>query len=195
VPKVDSFQRLKTSPPIYYLTIEKKTIELSGKQCNQQQLFAEALFDQADIVWQKLKDRDFRQFLMTLKTMQQDIEGYDEESEAQEEFKDMMIQFTQETQQAENSSQVEADMWYLFDDKVVFKYKTFERFVKKSNKAVKKYELINFLKKNGAIKKDYFDKIKIKNIWYCPKFIEPVIERSTNIFKKDKKAEFDEKTT
>ena len=53
-------------------------------------------------------------------------------------------------------------------------------------------ELINFLKKNGAVKKDYFDKIKIKNIWYCPKFIEPVIERSTNIFKKDKKAEFDE---
>ena len=192
VPKVDSFQRLKTNPPIYFLTIEKKSIELTGKQCNQQQLFAEALFDQADIVWQKLKDREFRQFLMQLKTMQQDIEGYDEDAEAQEEFKDMMIQFTQETQQADNASQIEADMWYLFDDKVIFKYKTFERFIRKTNKTIKKFELINFLKKNGAIKKEYFDKIKTKNIWYCPKFIEPVIERSNNLFKRDK-AEFDGK--
>jgi hypothetical protein len=55
VPKVDSFQRLKTNPPIYFLTIEKKSIELTGKQCNQQQLFAEALFDQADICLAKIK--------------------------------------------------------------------------------------------------------------------------------------------
>jgi hypothetical protein len=74
---------------------------------------------------------------MTLKTMQQDIEGYDEEAEAQEEFKDMMIQFTQETQQAENSSQVEADMWYLFDDKVYSNIKHFERFVKNQTKLLK----------------------------------------------------------
>ena len=191
VPKVDSFQRLKTSPPIYFLTIEKKTVELTGKACNQQQLFAEALFDQADIVWQKLKDKDFRIFLMQLKSMQQDVEGYDEDTEAQEEFKDMMIQFTQETQQADNASQIEADMWYLFDDKIVFKYKTFERFIRKSNKTIKKFELINFLKKNGAVKKEYYDKIKIKNVWYCKKFIEPVIERSNNLFKR-KSAEFDD---
>ena len=87
----------------------------------------------------KLKDKEFRQFLMQLKTMQQDIEGYDEDSETQEEFKDMIIQFTQETQQADNASQIEADMWYLFDDKVIFKYKTFERFIRKTNKTIKKF--------------------------------------------------------
>ena len=38
--------------------------------------------------------------------MQQPIEGYDESNEAEEEFKDTMIQFTQETQQADNPSQV-----------------------------------------------------------------------------------------
>ena len=54
-------------------------------------------------------------------------------------------------------------------------------------------ELINFLKKNGAIKKEYFDKIKTKNIWYCPKFVEPVIERSNTLFKREK-AEFDVET-
>ena len=149
------------------------------------------MFDQADIVWQKLKDKDFRIFLMQLKSMQQDVEGYDEDTEAQEEFKDMMIQFTQETQQADNASQIEADMWYLFDDKIVFKYKTFERFIRKSNKTIKKFELINFLKNNGAVKKEYYDKIKIKNVWYCNKFIEPVIERSNNLFKR-KAAEFDD---
>ena len=58
--KLTAFKDLKTSPPIYFLTIEKKTVELTEKACNQQQLFAEALFDQADIVWQKLKDKDFR---------------------------------------------------------------------------------------------------------------------------------------
>ena len=147
MPKVDSFQRLKTNPPIYFLTIDKKTIELTGKECNQQQLFSEALFDQGDMVWQKLKDKDFRIFLNQLKAMQQDIEGYDEDKEAQEEFADLMIQFTQETQQADNPSQVEADMWFLHDGNVVFKYKTFERFVRKSDKSVKKFEIINLLKK------------------------------------------------
>ena len=98
--------------------------------------------------------------------MQQDIEGYDEDKEAQEEFADLMIQFTQETQQADNASQVEADMWFLHDSNVVFKYKTFERFIRKNNKAIKKFEIINTLKKNGSIKKEYYDKLKIKNIYY-----------------------------
>ena len=42
------------------------------------------------------------------------------------EFKDTMIQFTQETQQADNPSQVEAEMWYLHENLIVFKYRTFE---------------------------------------------------------------------
>ena len=56
---MDSFQVLKTKPPIYFLTIDKKTVELTGKQLNQQQLLSEQLFDQADIVWQKVKDKDY----------------------------------------------------------------------------------------------------------------------------------------
>lgn len=191
MPKVDSFQRLKTNPPIYFLTIDKKTIELTGKECNQQQLFSEALFDQGDMVWQKLKDKEFRVFLNQLKGMQQDIEGYDEDKEAQEEFADLMIQFTQETQQADNPSQVEADMWFLHDSNIVFKYKTFERFIRKTDKSVKKFEIINLLKKNGSIKKEYYDKLKLKNIWYCKKFEEPKIERSNILFKREK-APFEE---
>jgi hypothetical protein len=123
--------------------------------------------------------------------MQQDIEGYDEDKEAQEEFADLMIQFTQETQQADNASQVEADMWFLHDSNVVFKYKTFERFIRKNNKAIKKFEIINTLKKNGSIKKEYYDKLKIKNIWYCKKPEEPIIERSNVLFKREK-APFEE---
>ena len=64
----------------------------------------------------------------------------------------------------------------------------------KQNNLLKKWSIINFLKKNSAVKKEYYDKIKIKNVWYCNKFIEPVIERSNNLFKR-KVAEFDEKTS
>ena len=33
-------------PPHRFLTIDKKTVELTGKQLNQQQLLSEQLFDQ-----------------------------------------------------------------------------------------------------------------------------------------------------
>ena len=39
--------------------------------------------------------------------------------------------------------------------------------------------------------KTVYDKIKIKNVWYCNKFIEPIIERSNTLFKR-KAAEFDD---
>ena len=186
MPTMDSFQILKTKPPIYFLTIDKKTVELTGKQLNQQQLLSEQLFDQADIVWQKVKDKDYRVFLNKLKAMQQPIEGYDESNEGEEDFKDMMIQFTQETQQADNPSQVEAEMWYLHEKTIVFKYRTFERFIKKSDKAAKKFEIISMLKKNGCTKQDYSDKLKLKYIWLCKKMDEPVIERSNVKFTRAK---------
>jgi len=186
MPTMDSFQVLKTKPPIYFLTIDKKTVELTGKQLNQQQLLSEQLFDQADIVWQKVKDKDYRVFLNKLKAMQQPIEGYDESNEAEEDFKDTMIQFTQETQQADNPSQVEAEMWYLHENTIVFKYRTFERFIKKSDKAAKKFEIISMLKKNGCTKNDYSDKLKLKYIWLCKKMDEPVIERSHVKFQRAK---------
>ncbi len=192
MPTMDSFQVLKTKPPIYFLTIDKKTVELTGKQLNQQQLLSEQLFDQADIVWQKVKDKDYRVFLNKLKTMQQPIEGYDESNEAEEEFKDTMIQFTQETQQADNASQVEAEMWYLHEGLIVFKYRTFERFIKKSDKAAKKFEIISMLKKNGCTKHDYYDKLKLKYVWLCRKVDEPVIERSNIVFKR-RQAPFEKK--
>ena len=191
IPSIDSFQRLKTNPPIYFLTIGKRTVELNGKQLNQQQLLSEQLFDQADIVWMKLKDKEYRKFLTQLKQMQQDIEGYDEQKESAEEFKDTLIQFTQETQQADNPTQVEADMWYLHKNSIVFKYKTFERFVKKNNKSIKKFEIINFLKKNGCTKREYFDKLKLKNICYVEKVEQPIIERSNVLFKRER-APFEE---
>ena len=118
--------------------------------------------------------------------MQQPIEGYDESTEAEEDFKDLMIQFTQETQQADNPSQVEAEMWYLHENTIVFKYRTFERFIKKSDKAAKKFEIISMIKKNGCTKQDYFDKLKLKYVWLCKKMDEPVIERSNVKFTRAK---------
>ena len=184
MPTIDSFQVLKTKPPIYFLTIDKKTVELTGKQLNQQQLLSEQLFDQADIVWQKVKDKEYRVFLNKLKAMQQPIEGYYESNEAEEEFKDTMIQFTQETQQADNASQVEAEMWFLHEKVIVFKYRTFEKFIKKNDKSAKKFEIISMLKKNGCTKYDYYDKLKLKYVWLCRKIDEPIIERSNIAFKR-----------
>lgn len=195
VPSIDSFQRLKTNPPIYFLTLGKMTVELNGKQLNQQQLLSEQLFDQADIVWMKMKDKDYRKFLVQLKQMQQDIEGYDETEESEQEFKDTLIQFTQETQQADNPSQVEADMWFLNKDSIVFKYRTFERFIRKNNKTIKKYEIINILKKHGCNKKEYYDKLKLKNVWLADKVDEPVIERTSNVLFKRERAPFEEENS
>ena len=79
--------------------------------------------------------------------MQQPIEGYDESNEAEEEFKDTMIQFTQETQQADNPSQVEAEMWYLHQNLIVFKYRTFERFIKNQIRQLRNLKLLACLKK------------------------------------------------
>ena len=140
--------------------------------------------DQADIVWQKVKDKEYRVFLNKLKAMQQPIEGYDESNEAEEEFKDTMIQFTQETQQADNASQVEAEMWFLHEKVIVFKYRTFEKFIKKNDKSAKKFEIISMLKKNGCTKYDYYDKLKLKYVWLCRKIDEPIIERSNIAFKR-----------
>ena len=39
MPTIDSFQVLKTKPPIYFLTTDKKTVELTGKQLNQHSRF------------------------------------------------------------------------------------------------------------------------------------------------------------
>tara|TARA_B100000424_G_scaffold270933_1_gene271748 strand:- start:4111 stop:4491 length:381 start_codon:yes stop_codon:yes gene_type:complete len=126
--------------------------------------------------------------------MQQPIEGYDESNEAEEEFKDTMIQFTQETQQADNPSQVEAEMWFLHEKVIVFKYRTFERFIKKSDKAAKKFEIISMLKKNGCTKHDYYDKLKLKYVWLCNKIDGPVIERSNIVFKR-KQAPFEKQNS
>jgi hypothetical protein len=95
-----------------------------------------------------------------------------------------MIQFTQETQQADNASQVEAEMWFLHEKVIVFKYRTFEKFIKKNDKSAKKFEIISMLKKNGCTKYDYYDKLKLKYVWLCRKIDEPIIERSNIAFKR-----------
>ena len=77
-------------------------------------------------------------------------------------------------------------MWYLHQNLIVFKYRTFERFIKKSDKAAKKFEIISMLKKNGCTKHDYYDKLKLKYVWLCKKMDEPIIERSNLVFQERK---------
>ena len=57
LPTIDSFQVLKTKPPIYFLTIDKKTVELTGKQLNQQQLYLNNCLIKQILFGKKLKTK------------------------------------------------------------------------------------------------------------------------------------------
>lgn len=147
-PTVDQFEKLDTDPPIYYLTIEGKQVTLTGQQLTQQQLFGTALFDQADMVWDALKIKDFKLFLRKLKDMQKVIEDM-QDSKAHE-FEYYVRKFSQDEEPGDDISQIEAGYIFMEEEWIYFKLETFMDFMVKNRQNKKRNEMIHYLRHGGA---------------------------------------------
>jgi hypothetical protein len=128
--------------------MEGKQITLTGVDLTQQQLFARALFDQADTVWDTLKPKDFKLFLRKLKDMQLTIE--DAKDSKLSEFEYYIRKFVQDEEPGDDISQIEAGYIFIENEDVYFKLETFMDFMVKNRQNKKRNELIHYLRNGGA---------------------------------------------
>lgn len=150
IPTVDGLLKYNTEPPYYVLSIEGKQIQLLGKQIVQQQLFREELFDQADIVWQSLKAKDWNLFLAKLKEQQETVKDIKPGEVEQDDFDYYSRMFLQECEPGDDLTQIQAGYIYEEGDKYYFNLHSFKEFLSKKKGRKTNQEVIRYLKNGGA---------------------------------------------